>query len=420
MTRKPSRRVAKPRTTPRRKRPTQNSLVTFQGRPVKTILWKGVKCAAVEGVVITRRRQARPARALEFERLASIDDRSLRALGLTVVSETQALAERVMSLGAGLLPSEEPWFEPVLIDRISRIPSDPLVNEQWGFEMVNAGVVFDGNVDLSGVLLAILDSGIPIEASSLSHQDLSHERFNLGRDVVNGDADPADDHGHGTHVLGLAAAIADNQGGVAGVWQGPVLVIKTFDSQGAGSSVTFADALVAAVDFAQAKGLRLVVNYSGGGADSDTKRVAVEHARKNGALIIAAAGNSFGSAIEFPAAYSASHDNVIAVGAVKRDRTLADFCNVGPEMNVCAPGEDIISTLPNYFVTLNSEGKQTKFDRLSGTSQAAPLVAALAAHIWARRPNLTAALVRQRILDTADPVEGGQLGSGIINFQRAL
>jgi subtilisin family serine protease len=91
-------------------------------------------------------------------------------------------------------------------------------------------------------------------------------------------------------------------------------------------------------------------------------------------------------------------------------------------MTVVAPGDDILSTLPNYHANLNNFGKQTKYDRLNGTSQAAPMVSALAALIWSKNPALTTKQVRDKIVSSADPIAGSadDFGSGIINMGRAL
>jgi thermitase len=394
---------------------------TFQGRRVTTITWKGQPCAAVAGLVVRKERDRAVERSASIE---STTSRGLAGLGLSVVAvpviEGAASVETLTSASLEMAAANVEWTEPVLLDHISRIPGDPLVSEQWGIEAIDGGAAFDVTANPSPVLLAVLDSGLPIEAGQQSHQELQGQRFISGHDVVSSDDDPADDHGHGTHVLGIAAANADNGAGVAGLWPGSVLVVKVFDSLGAGSSVAFADGVAAAVEFATARSLRLVINYSGGGPDSETKKTAVEFARDNGALVVAAAGNNFGSPIDFPAAYSSTHDNVIAVGAVDRDNALADFCNIGPEMNVVAPGVDILSTLPNYFVTLNASGKQTKFDRMDGTSQATPYVSAIAALIWAQEPALSAARVKERLLAAAVQLPDGNTGSGMLNARRAL
>ena len=303
-------------------------------------------------------------------------------------------------------------------------PTDPLFSEQWAWEATNAGRGLDawtGNADK--VVIAVLDSGIPMEAGNLSHPDLNDtSRFFPGRDLINKDDDPADDHGHGTHVTGIIAAAMNNGTGVAGVWPGPVLTIKVFDRFNEGSNETFKDGVIAAVSFAKARNARLVINYSGGGPESSVKREAVEHARDNGALLVSAAGNENGGGILHPAAYSPQFSNVLAVGAVNKNLKRPSFASQGPEMSVVAPGEDILSTLPNYFANINNFGKQTKYDRLNGTSQAAPMVSALAALIWAEKPNLSAQQVRDKIVSTADPIAGSanDFGSGIINMGRAL
>ena len=407
----------------RRKRqaPRQALPATFQGRPITMVTWRGQRCAAVEGLVVRKRRTAaRDAIA----GASSVTSPGLRSLGLSLVAvpaleRTSSRAAIARAVADAQVDGVE-WAEPVLIDRISGMPSDPLVSEQWGLTAIEGEAAFDVATDTSGVLLAVLDSGLPIESGQQSHQELQGDRFVFGRDVVSSDDDPADDHGHGTHVLGIAAATAGNSSGVAGLWAGNVVVIKVFDSLGAGSSVAFAEGVTAAVEFAKARNQRLVINYSGGGPDSETKKTAMDFARDNGALLLAAAGNDFGSPIDFPAAYSPTHDNVVAVGAVDRHNALASFCNVGPEMNIVAPGVDIISTLPNYFVTVNAEGKQTKFDRMDGTSQATPYVSAVAALIWSRQPGLSAAQVRQKLLSAAVALPDANVGDGMLNARKAL
>ncbi|MFY9583592.1 MAG: S8 family serine peptidase [Candidatus Acidiferrales bacterium] len=274
------------------------------------------------------------------------------------------------------------------------------------------------------MILAVLDSGIPLQNNQLSHPDLSDaQRFHLGRDFINNDDDPADDHGHGTHVAGIAAAQVDNQVGVAGLaWNTQVLVVKVFDNKLDGSNEAFMNGVLSAVEYAEKSGRRLVINYSGGGPPGDLKHDAVQHAHDSGALLVAAVGNQYGSSIRYPAAYSADFPGVIAVGAVNRNRERADFSNRGPEMTVVAPGVDILSTMPDYYVTANANGKQMKYDRWEGTSMATPFVAALAVLVWSKSPGMTAAQVRQKLTDTTDNLPGDpqDVGSGIINARKAL
>ena len=86
-------------------------------------------------------------------------------------------------------------------------------------------------------------------------------------------------------------------------------------------------------------------------------------------------------------------------------------------------GRPVMSTLPNYHVTTTSEGYPLKYGLMDGTSMATPFVAALAALIWSKWPQLTSEQVRQKIISSASPVQGGwsqEYGNGIINAKRAL
>lgn len=403
---------------------------TFQGRPIVKIMWKGKEVEAVQGLIAYKVRDplvpVAPSEAGDVLSVPVLDSSTPDELGIGVITTDQHVEADAAVLAADNLGSNVLWTEPVLIDYGTLNPNDLHFSQQWGLPRINAPRAWDiWNGDPNRVVLAILDSGISMQGNKLSHPDLIEEgRIFLGPDLVNNDAEPKDDHGHGTHVAGIATATKNNSTGVAGLWPGSVLIVKVFNSVNLESSnIVFKDGVKAAVNFAKQRGARLVINYSGGGPPSDSKREGVAHARDNNALIVAAAGNESGGDIIHPAAYSTEFSNVIAVGAVDRMNERPDFASRGPEMTVVAPGHDILSTLPNYFVTLNANNKkEMNFDRLQGTSQAAPLVAALAALVWSESPHLSAAQVRDRITQTATPIDGSafDFGSGLINAEAAL
>jgi subtilisin family serine protease len=92
-------------------------------------------------------------------------------------------------------------------------------------------------------------------------------------------------------------------------------------------------------------------------------------------------------------------------------------------MSVVAPGVDILSTMPNYHVRANNEGFHPKYDLMSGTSMAAPFVAALAALIRAKYPDFSAEQVRDRMEETAQslsPQSADWVGKGLIDVEQAL
>jgi len=349
----------------------------------------------------------------------------LNALGIGILDFGESLAEERAFAASEILGPDVLWAEPVMLDYGFATPNDQFFSQQWALKEIKAESAWDLWKGASEkVILAILDSGIPLQNKKLSHTDLGDaKRFHLGHDFINNHDDPTDDHGHGTHVAGIAAAQVDNQVGVAGLaWNTQVLVIKVFNTNLDGSNEVFMNGVLSAIEYAKKSRKHLIINYSGGGPPGDLKHDAVKQAHDSGALMVAAAGNDYGCSIRHPAAYSTEFDSVIAVGAVNRNRERADFSNRGPEMTVVAPGVDILSTMPDYYVTANASGKQTKYDRWEGTSMATPFVAALAALIWSKSPGMTAAQVCRRLTDTADKVTGDteEVGSGIINARKAL
>jgi len=403
---------------------------TFQGRPVVKIIWEGEEVDAVQGLIAYRVREPgvqvardEAERALD---VSVLDSSAPDELGIGIIAVDENVASDRVANAADAMGPDVLWTEPVLIDYGTLQPNDTSFSQQWGLSHINAPRGWDlWNGDPNRVVLAILDSGISMQGGRLSHPDLIDDgRIFLGPDLVNNDLEPKDDHGHGTHVAGIAAATKDNSFGVAGLWPGLVLILKVFnDVNLEGSNVVFERGVKEAVNFARQRGARLVINYSGGGPNSSSRQAAVQHASDNNALIVAAAGNDNGARIISPASLSTQFPNVIAVGAVDQAHRRPPFANRGPQMTVVAPGVDILSTLPNYIVTVNGQqGKETKFDTLNGTSQAAPLVAALAALVWSASPQLTAQQVRERIGQTATPISGSSndFGSGLINAEAAL
>ena len=132
----------------------------------------------------------------------------------------------------------------------------------------------------------------------------------------------------------------------------------------------------------------------------------------------------------FPAAFAARQDgsvwyaNVVAVSATTIGDELAPFSCRGPQISVAAPGVQILSTTPNYNVTLNQPppvgvSLPQNYGALDGTSMATPIVTGVAALLWGNEPQLTAAQVRQRLetaaVDLPPAGRDNSFGSGRIN-----
>jgi subtilisin family serine protease len=271
-------------------------------------------------------------------------------------------------------------------------------------------------------VLGIVDSGIAMATDgTLNHPDLNDgNRYILGTDYVDG-GDPRDRHGHGTHVTGIGAAETSNGEGIAGVnWRTPVYVCRAFDEDNLFTDSDMADSIEEIVDHAARNDLRAVINLSGSGPSSDTKRDACQYVDDNGMILCVATGNASG-AVAFPAAYSLDLDAVIAVGATDIDDSVSSFSNFGPEVTVVAPGRDVLSTTPTYAA---NGGYGLRYDTVSGTSMATPMVAGLCSLIWGLDLQASNVEVRERLTDTARKLGPGdfadQWGYGRIDMARAV
>lgn len=218
------------------------------------------------------------------------------------------------------------------------------------------------------------------------------------------DALPTDDKGHGTHVSGIIAAKRDNDIGIAGVSDKikilPIRVTGRVDETSEKERL-----IIRAASRRIAKGIFYavhrkvdVINLSLGwpkAMNTNYLYRAIMSAIQNDVIIVAAAGNNNSPANIFPCAYR----EVVCVGSVDVDGKVSAFSNHGAEVDILAPGDQIVSTIPTEFIPLklNLQG----YDIMSGTSQAAPYVSAAAALIKASNPEINSTEVQRRLFDSA-------------------
>ena len=252
-----------------------------------------------------------------------------------------------------------------------RAASDPFYGQQYNLTQTGFDDAWTSERG-DGALLGVVDSGI-----SQSHPDL-RGKIALQRDFFAGDLTAEDRIGHGTAVSGVAAAVTGNGMGIAGACPAcKLLVAKDGDEF--------------PVDSATIKGIYWAVNHgadavnisSGGYQISATYERAVNYARNNGALVVAAAGNDSTSRGYYPAAYPAA----VGVSATNRVGTLAPFSNRGNWVDLAAPGVGIYATVPGGYAAMN------------GTSFSAPETTALAGLLSAQ--GFTDDQARGRMLATA-------------------
>ncbi len=252
----------------------------------------------------------------------------------------------------------------------------------WGVDRIDAEVVHGYNRG-SGVKVAVIDTGI-----DHTHPDLD-DNYLGGYDFANSDNDPMDDNGHGTHVAGIIAA-EDNDFGVIGVApEADLYALKAF---GSGGTADLSD-ILAAIDWSIDNGMQIISMSFGTNEHAQSFQDACNAAYGARIVLVAAAGNDglpwpWFDTVDYPARYGA----VIAVGAVDQSDLRAWWSSTGPSLELAAPGVDVYST---WLGGYNYE---------SGTSMACPHVSGVAALVIAGEPELTNEQVRQRLLDTADPL----------------
>ncbi len=360
------------------------------------------------------------------------------------------------------------------------LPNDPDFSKQWHLNQSNdhdmdapeAWEIEDGN---ENIIVAILDTGVRYYHKDLGGANASSSNPEAARgnmwinwaekngqsgvdddgngfvddwigwdfvDGVNGypgeddttpDNDPRDFNGHGTHTSGIVAAI-NNNGYAVGSAAGGYLNGSQAEN---GNGV---------------KVMALRIGYSGtffiweqGYVSMDFAADAFYYAADNGAKIASCSWGSsntggLGDAIDYFLAgdqrlifksagnddnentdYMTGRDDIIAVAATDANDLKASFSSYGTWVDISAPGDNIYSTYHDH-----DDPNTDYVASLSGTSMASPNAAAVAALIWSRHPDWTASQVKQRLFDTADPIDdlnptyAGKLGAGRVNAYNAV
>ncbi|WP_018933802.1 S8 family peptidase [Gracilibacillus lacisalsi] len=234
-----------------------------------------------------------------------------------------------------------------------------------GIQLVQAPAIWEKSNEGEGIVIAVIDTGIESD-----HPDLK-ERIIGGRNFTsdyNGDQDNYEDNnGHGTHVSGTIAASLDGEGVVGVAPKAKLLSLKALTGEGSGEYDWIIDAINYAVEWRGPNNerARVICMSLGGPNDVDEMHEAIQHAVNQDVSVVVAAGNEGDGDEETPEyAYPAAYTEVICVGAVDMELQLAPFSNTNKEVDLVAPGVDVLST---YI--------DNKFAKLSGTSMAAPHVA---------------------------------------------
>ncbi|MEC3883690.1 S8 family peptidase [Halobacillus sp. HZG1] len=249
-----------------------------------------------------------------------------------------------------------PYRMDAILDTTNEVPK--------GVHMVEAQSLWDETDQGKGSVVAVIDTGCQCNHPDLQGQVIGGRNF-----TDDHDGDPEnfeDNNGHGTHVAGTIAAKEDGKGVVGVAPQAKLLILKVLSEEGSGQYQWITEAIDYAVQWRGENNERVrVISMSlGGPDDTPDLRNSILNAVSQGISVVCAAGNEGdGREDTMEYAYPGAYNEVIQVGAVNESRRLASFTNTNDQIDLVAPGVNILST---YL-----EGK---YARLSGTSMATPHV----------------------------------------------
>lgn len=275
---------------------------------------------------------------------------------------------------------------------------------QWGINNTtnpDYDINVEGAWDYStgdGSTIAIVDGGI-----EFSHSDLAANMSQLSFNAMTGSTPSAQGDDHGTHVAGIAAAVANNNLYIAGVAYNAKLMGVSHDIN---ISSTYSAELASGISWAWQNEAD-VINCSWGdrcGTDTQLHTTVLESAIINamtigrngrGSVVVFASGNQAQTSnnMNYPANFD---DRVLAVGAIGSTGYRASFSSFGPKLDVVAPGVEVLSTIPENNIGF-----------MSGTSIATPHVSGVAALMIAANPNLKREEVVRIIEMTAKKISPG-------------
>jgi len=334
-------------------------------------------------------------------------------------------------------------------------PNDSFFAQQWALHNTGqTGGTADADIDAveawdietgsPEVVIAIVDSGI-----DFTHPDLADNIWTNPDEVSdngidddgngyvddvhgydfhneNNDSLPEDSTGHGTSLAGIIAAVTDNGIGIAGVaYNSKIMPVKIFDED----SMTTASMVAEGIRYAADNGAKVICMALGFPFPSATLKDAVDYAYGKGAFICVGAGNFDNDRKTYPAAY----ENVTAVAATDHNDQRMEYyyehngvwanSTYGDWVDIAAPGENIMTTLPTYYVEYMNGmwNYPLNYGAGSGVTLATPIVAGVAALVYSKNPSYSPGRVTAILKANSDPYDSEYyLGAGRINANNAL
>lgn len=282
---------------------------------------------------------------------------------------------------------------------------DPL--EIPAFSPMSVYPAWDKVPDLSGITIAVLDTGI-----ERSHEDFAGVNILNGYDAVKrASGVSGDSSGHGTAVAGVIAAAANNKKGFAGIARGVTLLPVKVSTTGA---TIYSSDLISGIRFAADAGADIINMSVGGYSPSYAEQEAVDYAVNKGCILVAASGNEGDRSYAGQKSYPASYEGVVSVASVSQSGEVSAFSQFNDAVDVAAYGE-------NIPILAFEDGRSVyKYD--SGTSYSCALVSGVAALALASAGDarFESAEFDSLIKDICGDNRNDHVGHGIVNAERAV
>jgi len=274
------------------------------------------------------------------------------------------------------------------------VPNDPLWRDSWSLAKVNALGAWSSTTGLTETVVAVLDTGV-----DLTHPDLQGA-FVAGYDTVNEDADPSDDHGHGTMVAGVIAARSNNGIGVVGAcWRCSLMPVKVIAGNGLGSAADVAEG----ISWATTHGARVInLSFTLSAWDAGVA-AAIDRARASGVVLVAAAGNTGTDATTFPA----SHPGVVSVAGSDGADARYLWSSYGSWVRLAAPGCSLTTAAG------------AAYGEFCGTSSATGFVSGLAGLARSYAPTFSPDAIAKALTTSTVPV-GDFVSTGRVDAARVI
>jgi hypothetical protein len=265
------------------------------------------------------------------------------------------------------------WASLNVIHPPVHVPNDTRWSEQWGPPRVRADDAWDTSQASTSLRVAVIDTGVDLLHPDLVPRIVYNRGFGGN---VSGDAhrDRRGDGSidHGTHVAGIAAAIRDNNRGVAGIVNAGIMAMGCGTWVSAWNPPAYGVCCAAdAINDAVANSADAINCSFGNGALESADNSALNNASNNGVIVVCAAGNDRTNIIFSGSAGWAAHSWPLIVSNTQQDDSLRPTSNYGSRIDLAAPGTDILSTVTTNYTTASANGT---YGSMSGTSMSSPCV----------------------------------------------